>query len=110
MGNTHAEKISDNDVPEEEYPVMREGPVQDGGNLLRADEVPVKEARLEAPNAGIAVLGTGLDAPDLQRAKGVGEFALILKAAGGPFEQVQGVDVLDGSAVLDEPLHSNDTG
>lgn len=98
---THREKVSDDNVPKEKVTLLGKRPVEDSGNLLGADEVPVDKARLETARSDMLVAGRSLDGAHTQRAEGVGIVVLIGQIERGPLEQIEGVNILDDGAVAE---------
>lgn len=58
----------------------------------------------------MTVLGRGLCRSHAQDAKGLGKVGLGHQVEGGPFEQVEGVDILDHDAGLDKLPDGGDGG
>lgn len=73
--------------------------------LLRTDQIPVQQTRLQAPRRRDLVLWRRLDEPHPQSPQRLGELIRMRQVLRGPLEQVNAVGVLDNGAVLDKLRH-----
>jgi hypothetical protein len=123
---TYRQHVSNDNIPEQKVPLLRKGPVKNGGNLgiplvceqrqpsaavsaaylLGADQVPVQKTRLQASRSSDLIFGRSLDSSHPQRTDCIGKQILGNQLQSRPLQQVNAIDILDDSAVLEELVDS----